>query len=67
MEQLLFPDKYDMLHALDAQTGPQFQRLNEAVRAPGARRRCAGMLKPASPHAPWQLWGLGHASGCHKC
>ena len=33
VEALLFPEKHELLHALDEQTGPQFQRLNAAVRA----------------------------------
>lgn len=31
VEQLLFPEKHEMLHKLDQQTGPHFQRLNSAV------------------------------------
>ncbi|GAB4822828.1 hypothetical protein N2152v2_009874 [Parachlorella kessleri] len=31
VEQLLFPEKHEMLYQLDKQTGPHFQRLNAAV------------------------------------
>ena len=33
VEQLLFPEKHEMLYQLDKQTGPHFQRLNAAVRS----------------------------------
>lgn len=33
VEALQFPEKHEMLHKLDQQTGPQFQRLNAAVSA----------------------------------